>query len=40
MQFYEGTDTQVIPPVNGLQIDYEKYIVYNNGEEILLPKRV
>ena len=33
------TEAKVIPPVNGLQIDYEKYIVYNNGEEILLPKK-
>ena len=33
------TETKVTPPVNGLQIDYEKYIVYNNGEEILLPKK-
>ena len=33
------TEVEVIPSINGIKIDYEKYIVYKNGEEVLLPKK-
>ena len=33
------TEAKGISQINGIQIDYEKYIVYKNGEEILLPKK-
>lgn len=33
------TEAKVLTSVNGLQIDYEKYVVHKNGEGILLPKK-